>query len=485
MTSNSTKVVKGLKSQTIVTLMLGIVEIVTFSILSRLLNKEDFGYYAAISAVTMIFNSFSEAGIGSAIIQQKNYSDNYRNTAFSVSLVIGLCFSMLLFVSSGILSRLVVGEALQKPLMIMSIVILCHSMVSVNVSQMKKKLMFLRVGILDLFSRLVAAIFAIYFAYIGLGLYAIIINTVLHSVLYLILSRIAVGGRYRLAFHNDQVRSIVSFGGWLTASVVLRNICQQMDKLMMSRLLSVESLGSYNRPKELLSNISSKLNSIFDTVLFPVLSGVQEQINALQSAFHKSLYFLNVFSTLLALSFITNHELVIRIFLGEKWLSTAPVFVILSFAFVANVNNRLSDCFFRSLALVKYQFYIRILHFVIVVVAIVLGSFFGLVGVAVAYLSAGVVVAFYKVLFIARRINVPVHSAVKSLISGWKFVLFAAPVCCAMLFLLPHSVTGNIVLFLIYCLLVLSLFIFSPQTIGERYKDEVYPKLIDFILRRK
>ena len=67
--SNTTKVLKGVSTQTLITILIGVIEIVSFSIMSRLLTQEDFGYYAAIAAVTAIFTSFADAGIGSAIVQ--------------------------------------------------------------------------------------------------------------------------------------------------------------------------------------------------------------------------------------------------------------------------------------------------------------------------------------------------------------------------------------------------------------------------------
>lgn len=50
-TSNSQKMMKGISSQTIATLTLGVVEMVFFSIMSRLLTKEDFGYRWGIVGV--------------------------------------------------------------------------------------------------------------------------------------------------------------------------------------------------------------------------------------------------------------------------------------------------------------------------------------------------------------------------------------------------------------------------------------------------
>ncbi len=44
MESNFQKTIKGFSSQTIVTLVTGIIEIAVFSIMSRILTKKDFGY---------------------------------------------------------------------------------------------------------------------------------------------------------------------------------------------------------------------------------------------------------------------------------------------------------------------------------------------------------------------------------------------------------------------------------------------------------
>ena len=91
--SNTSKAIKGMSSQTLVTIVLGVVEIVAFSIMSRLLTQEDFGYYAAITAVTVVFASFSETGIGAAIIQRKEINQRYIDNAFTLSFIFGAIIS--------------------------------------------------------------------------------------------------------------------------------------------------------------------------------------------------------------------------------------------------------------------------------------------------------------------------------------------------------------------------------------------------------
>ena len=91
LSSNTHKVVRGVSSQALVTIVLGVVEIASFAIMSRLLTREDFGYYAAVTAITVVFATFSETGIGSAIVQQKALTSRYVNNAFTISLIFG-CF---------------------------------------------------------------------------------------------------------------------------------------------------------------------------------------------------------------------------------------------------------------------------------------------------------------------------------------------------------------------------------------------------------
>ena len=142
-TSNTTKAIRGVSTQSVVTVALGVIEIVVFSFMSHLLSKEDFGYFSAITAITTIFASFSETGIGSSIIQRKGVNDRYVNNAFTMSFLMGVFLMLLLFFLSGPLSRAVGDVSLKKPLMIMSVTLLCNCLTSINNSLMYKKLQFL------------------------------------------------------------------------------------------------------------------------------------------------------------------------------------------------------------------------------------------------------------------------------------------------------------------------------------------------------
>ena len=186
--SNKSKVIKGISSQTLVTIVLGVVEIVSFSIMSRLLTQEDFGYYAAITAITIVFATFSETGIGAAIVQQKELSKRYVDNAFTISLLFGSVISLLLLVLAGPLANMVADSSMRLPLMLMSGTLLLNCLTSVNNSLMHRKLQFLRMGLINLISLVVTTCVAVWLAFKGFGYYAIIVKAVLGSVITFCLS---------------------------------------------------------------------------------------------------------------------------------------------------------------------------------------------------------------------------------------------------------------------------------------------------------
>lgn len=476
--SNSKKVVKGISSQTLVTLIMGVLEVVVFSIMSRLLSKEDFGLFAAISAITVIFSSLSEAGIGSALIQKKNADNGYVNTSFTISFILGSVFALILIALSGVLSKTIIDKSLKIPLMLMSITILCNSLTSVNTSVMYRRLEFMQVGMVNFFALVISSSIAIGLAFKGMGFEAILSKAILHSLTAMVLSYFLAKTKYKFQIERKNIGAIVNFGGWLTLSVILRNFATQADKLLMSRLLSVASLGAYNRPKEFIDTISTKLNGIFDTALFPILSGIQDQKESVRNAYHTSLYYMNIFSMLLALAFVFNSSFLIRLFFGAEWMDLLPVFIVLSLALVFNIDGRLCDCFFRSLALVKYQFFIRLFEFVLTICCLLIGFKWDIIGVAYAVLFANITIIFIKLTIITNKVGSNIGKVVLNILSAWRFAFVLVPIMILTQAILPMTYLGDIIKLVIFGILVLTLFVLTPTVVGKTYKEGAYQSIM-------
>ena len=368
--NNTEKVFRGLSSQAIVSIAYGVLSLVGFSFFSRILDKEDFGYYAAIGAILIIFQSLSEAGIGAAIIQKKDADKNYIDTAFTFSFILGFLFTILVIVFARPLAFLVSDEKIILPLKIMSVTLMLSSLSGVANAMFMRKLSFFKAGLFKILAYLLSVTIGVVMAIKGFGLYAIITYTVLNALFYTIILFVFADYFPKFRITRSETRSVFFFGGWITLSVIMRNLTQQIDKLLLSKLLSVSALGAYSRPSGFINSLSSQVGGIYDTILFPILSNIQDDVGKIKGAFLKSVKLLNVLAMLMAMIFIFNADLIITIFFGNQWIELIPVFQVMSIYFITGLNNRLFDVFLRSLALVKQYFYIRLISFFFVLICI-------------------------------------------------------------------------------------------------------------------
>ena len=473
--SRTEKLFNGLSTQTFITIIMGVLEITLFAIMSRLLSKTVFGYYAALMGIMNVFLSLSEAGLGAAVIQKKDISDGHVNTAFTMSLILGSSFSLIVFLFAPILAELVADNTLTKPLRIMSITLLLNSLNSIGNGLLLKKLQFKKAGIVTISSYFVSGVIGIIMALNGYGLYSIVAYVVLYPafvcfMIYMLLIKIP-----QLTIVKKDAKSIISFGGWLTAGVIVNNLTHQLDKLLLSRWISVEVLGAYNRPAGFVSTISSKINGIFDTVLFPILSDIQNDRFKVPSVFVRAFSLLNALSVILASLFFFNSELIIRVFFGSNWMELVPVLRIVSISVIFNVDGRLVDCFFRSLAFVKTGFYIRLLSLFITLGSLFIGARYGIVGVAIGLVMANIITVIVKIVVLTIKIEIKILpiiktwlrslvSAVPQLLSGVLFLL-----------LVPDGIVSEILFAFFFIVLSFVIMVGFPSLLGKEYKASLYP----------
>lgn len=480
MADRTTQLFKGISIQTLVTFVMGVMEIVVFAVMSRLLSKTDFGYYATLTAIVSIFASVSEAGLGSAVIQKKESSQRHLGTAFTLSVILGLSAAILLAFTAPLLARLVADDTIILPMRLMSVMLFLNSIISIGRGILMRKLKFLTVGVISIVAYAVSSIIGIVMALHGMGLYAVVcanvLNVLIGALLYLFSPEVKIP---KLAIYKQETKEVVSFSGWLTLGVILNNITQQVDKLLLPRLASVTLLGAYNRPAGFVNTITDKINGIFDTVLFPMLSGLQDDKQKVELVFNKAVSLLNSFSVVLAAIFFFNAELIITLFFGTNWLDLVPILRIIAVSSIFLIDGRLVDCFFRSLGLVKLGFQLRVVGAVVSFAAVVIGVRFGIAGVAIALLIANVSIILLKVVVLAIRIDANVWGVLSRLLVAMKSSIPLAVVGVPFVLLVSSPsllVQGGFAL-LFACVIVYE-FLCQPHWIGLEYVNTVYPRIV-------
>lgn len=475
----SEKFQKGITVQTIVSVSTAVLQVVVFAILSRLLSKAEFGYYAALIGITMIFMGISDAGIGSAVIQQKKLSKLYISTAFTTSVVFGAAMSLMFIVMAPLLADLIMDGTLVVPIRLMAIPLLFHNLNGIGVALLRRDLHFGLLGKFKITSYTISAIVSVYGAYIGWGLYAMVVLFVLDALIFTVLVYIKVGVP-DIGFGYVEFKSVLSYGGWLTLGVIMSSVANQVDKLVLGKWLTVERLGAYNRPSGFISNIIGQINTIFDGVLFPILSEFQDSKEKFCDIFYRSFRLLSTLGIMLACFLFFNSKLIITVFFGEQWYELVRVLQIVSLSAIFMLNNTLADCFFRSFNMVKSGFFIRLFGVLLMLSLLYVGAQYDVIGVAIAVFVVNLLTVAFKISYLVWESDANILKILKLSILSWKPSLPIIVFGSILMVVLPDSIYGQVMIAMfLTSVLIIELF-FMPTIMGKEYTELVYSKLQTF-----
>lgn len=470
--STVSKVYRGLSSQALIVIAKGVLEMSVFALMSRLLTPEDFGFYAIIVAVTSVFQCLTESGLGSAVIQKKDASKGYISTALGLSVILGIIFAVLLIVLAEPLSMLMgQGRELVRSLRLMSITLLLFSVNSVARALFMRTLDFFRFGLCEMLAYVISSAIGIVMAARGYGVDAIIASAIANTVLTTCILFGIKRDSINLKIHRACARDIVSYGGWLTGSVIVRRITTELDKLILSRWVPVALIGAYNRPSTFISRITDQVNGVYDTVLFPILSSLQDDVAQLRSSFLKSISLVSWFSVILGAGFFLCSEIIINIFFGSDWLWLVNIFRVLALSVPFLAYSRIGDCFFRSLGLVKSYFYIRVVVCIFTILCIYIGCKYDIMGVAIGVVISRVFDSIVKIIYLSYKISVSLLDVVKVVVGpAWVTLLVAT---------LSYAVVANIVYgeylgILMFGAIGIVLLLCFPKLFGADYYESVY-----------
>lgn len=470
---------KGVSITTVFTIATGVLGIVYFAVMSRLLTKADFGYFAALTGVMTVISSIADAGLGAAIIQKKDADKAFISTAFTMSFLLGLSCFLIVFFGAPLLARLVADDYLTTPIRVMSVTLLFNSFTSVANAQLYRKLQFKRIGTISFLSNIFNTALSVALAIKGFGLYAMIAYATFGPFLTMILLYTTSAKVPKLGIQKGYVKGIFSFGGWLTLSVICNKIATYIDRLVLPKMTSVETLGAYTRPASFTSNLTGALTDIMDKVLFPMLSDIQDNRQVAINIFYRATELLNAFSAILGCILFFNAELIITIFFGKEWLDLVPVMRVVSLTSVFFIDTQLVDCFFRSLNFVKTGFFIRLFALFWNLFCIYWGAKFGVMGIAVSLAFANISVIILKMVVLNKKLGASKRIMFAKWLLSWKVAILPIIVGVVYLFLFPEAtVLANIIFAVVFGGIILAELLFKPSIVGEEYKTSLYPRLV-------
>lgn len=352
-------------------------------VLARLLDPNDFGLMSAAFVVAGISYVLSDFGVGYTLVQRPNVDKDLSGTGLTLSLITGLLLACIVWATSGHVARFFNMPELEDMLQVLALVFPLKSISIPAESLIQRNLEFGKLAKIDIISYSFGYfVISVFLAYVGFGVWALTISFVgealVRTSLLLLIAPETLRPRFKLA-------SLSQFANLGTGASIARFsnfAANQVDKLVVGRVLGTIALGEYERAYQLMVMPANLIGQVVGRVLFPAMARVQHNKQALRVNYRRSLSLTALVTLPVSILIAILSEDLVAVLLGPGWERAVPAFQILGSVLAFRSSYKMSDEIARANGAVYAHTWRQIVYAIATLIAAIIGSQTGITSVA-------------------------------------------------------------------------------------------------------
>ena len=351
-------------------------------ILAKLLFADDFGLIALattfIGFITMVFS----VGFGSAIIHFNKSSQNQISTLYILNYIVAIITFLIVFFSASFASQYYDNLQLEPLIKWCSISILIYPIFIVHYKILERDLEFNKISRIVIYCNIISASLSIFAAYIGMGVYALVVQALSMTFFKLLFTLIYSKWKPILFFNFIEVKHMIWYAVKYRISTGFLYFERNIDYLILGKFFNVSTLGYYSFSYNVMYTPVKRISSVFAEVLFPSLSSIKNDSKKIIDIYFKSMQLIGLvtFPVMTLISF--NADWIIISLFGEKWAGAIPILKILCFAGAFQSISNFGTTVLNSIGKPELSLYVSFLRGLLTVSAIVLGFPYGIISIA-------------------------------------------------------------------------------------------------------
>lgn len=302
-------------------------------VLARLLMPKDFGTIAIIMVFIGLSNVFIQKGFNTALIQKKDADEVDFSSVFYLSLLIAGVFIILNFLAAPHIADFYQNPILTPVLRVLSVTLIFGAFNSIQNAFIARNMMFKKLFYSSLWAIAISGIVGIVAAYMGLGVWAIVIQQLLNQSSITIIMWFTVKWRPSLTFSFKRIKKLFSFGWKLLASSLLNTLYEDVRTLIIGRIYTPSILGYYNSGKQFPQIIVKNIDTSIQSVMLPTLSAYQDNRKRVKEMMRRSVVSSSFLIFPMMIGMVVVAEPLVKIVLTEKWLPAVPFLQILCLSY--------------------------------------------------------------------------------------------------------------------------------------------------------
>lgn len=297
--------------------------LVSTVILARLLMPSDFGIVAMAMIVVSTLEIFNQTGQTLVLIRLENPTKEHFDTAWTVSFLIGLAIAAAILAASP-LAELYFHEPKVEPVMqCLALRAILGGLENIGTVNFRRDLKFNRLFAYNVCPKLISFTVTIVLAFMLKNYWALVAG-ILSSQLALIVLSYAMHP-HRPRFTLSKVREIWSFSIWTFFRSIGYYLNGQIDQVVVGGFGGAALMGRYAVATDVAQSPGREINEPMVTVLYPVMSRLQNDLPALREVYLKTLSWTAFICTSTGVGVALVASDMQQLVLGDKWIGIAPL----------------------------------------------------------------------------------------------------------------------------------------------------------------
>lgn len=312
-----------------------VVQFILQIVLARLLTPEHYGVLSIMIIFTTLANVFIQQGFNTALIQNKDVTEEDYSSVFWVSLGIATIIYCLIFLAAPYIGVFYNTPDIVAPMRVLALMLFPGALNSVQLAKISREMDFKKVFFSNIGGVVVSGVAGIIIAYMGGGLWALVVQTLLNVLVVCIVMRFTVRLRIKFIINWIRVKTLFAYGWKLLVSSLLDTLYQDLRSLVIGKKYDSGTLGYYNRGKHFPQFVINAINGAVQSVMLSAMSAEQDDRTSVKKMMRTSITMSGyvIFPMMAGLAAVA--EPLVTLLLTEKWLPCVPYMQVycITFAF--------------------------------------------------------------------------------------------------------------------------------------------------------
>ncbi|WP_421918783.1 MOP flippase family protein [Marinifilum sp.] len=425
-----------LKSQTIKGVFWSFVEkfgsqlilLISQIFLARLLEPRDFGLLGMLAIFIAVSQIFIDSGFDNALIQKQDANQTDFSTVFFLNISLGVVFYLILFFAAPLIADFFRTPELVDLTRVVCSILAINSFGLIQFVKFKIDMNFKAIAQVVVTANILSAILGVVLALLNFGVWALAAQVMGIYVFRTILFWLKSSWRPSFIFSIKSFKSLFNFGSKLLLSGLISQIFENMYLLVIGRMYSATALGFYDQAKKFQQVPVTTLAQVVGNVTYPAFSKIQDDNEKLRLGFRKLIKLLVFINFPLMVGLAVIAEPLFLIVLGEKWMQSVPYFQLLCIAGMIYTVHSSNTNILKVKGRSDLFLYLEIVKKIFVVLAIIIGLQWGIIGLVVGQIVTSFISFFINAFYTGKLISYSTINQLKDISQTFLITLVTAAV---------------------------------------------------------